>query len=216
MQQYQSEHRRNLDGGVSRAIMILKPSRGNPFMLRLREANRYSRIIVAILMGTSVLVWRMASPAPCIAESLGDAEKKQRVMTMYADYRTDFPGVEDIAAVEALKLVGDPTVVFVDVREPEEQALSMIPGAVTDEVFLADLDRFRGQRIIAYCTISYRSGKLADRLRRKNMTLINLEGGLLAWVHAGGPLLRGNRPVNQLHVYGRKWDLAPAAIETVF
>ena len=65
--------------------------------------------------------------------------------------------------------------------KPEEQAVSMIPGAVTSEVFLADTDRFRGQRIIAYCTISYRSGKLAAKLKRKGITMVNLKGGLLGW-----------------------------------
>ena len=38
----------------------------------------------------------------------------------------------------------------------------------------------------------------------------------LAWVHAGGPLVRANLPVRTLHVYGRKWDLAPKSIETTY
>ena len=174
------------------------------------------RLFVRALAGFLLLTGLVAAPSLVVAQALSDDEKSQRVMAMYAEYREDFSGIDEIDAAEAIALVSDPTVVFVDVREPEEQAVSMIPGAVTDEVFLADLNQFRGLRIIVYCTISYRSGKLADRLRRKNMALVNLEGGLLAWVHAGGPLLRGNRPVNQLHVYGRKWDLAPAGIETVF
>ncbi len=128
---------------------------------------------------------------------------------MYADYRKDFAGVQEIDASAAIELVGDPKVVFVDVRDPKEQAVSMIPGAVTSEVFLADPDRYRGQKIIGYCTISYRSGKLAAKMGRKGITIVNLKGGLLAWVHAGGTIVRGYKPVKQLHVYGRKWDLAP-------
>ena len=54
------------------------------------------------------------------------------------------------------------------------------------------------------------------KLKRKGITMVNLKGGLLGWVHAGGPLVRGNLPVRVLHVYGRKWDLAPAGIETVY
>jgi rhodanese-related sulfurtransferase len=150
------------------------------------------------------------------AASLSDAEKRQAVAAMYADYREDFPGIEEIDPEKALELLEDLDVVFVDVRKPEEQAVSMIPGAVTSEVFLADTERFRGQRIIAYCTISYRSGKLAAKLNRKGITMVNLKGGLLGWVHAGGPLVRGNLPVTVLHVYGRKWDLAPVGIETVY
>lgn len=150
------------------------------------------------------------------ADGPDDIGKYRQVLAMYADYRNDFPGIDEIGTEEALNLVNDPRVVFVDVREPGEQAVSMIPGAVTSEVFLADTERYRNQRIIAYCTISYRSGKLAARLTRKGVALANLKGGLLAWVHAGGPLVRGTLPVNELHVYGRKWDLAPSAIETVY
>lgn len=185
-------------------------------MPRLNAANHRYRITAVLLMGIGVLIGCLASPPPANAEPLNDSEKKRRVMAMYADYREDFELVEDIAAQEAMHLIKAPDVVFVDVREPEEQAVSMLPGAVPSEIFLAGLDHFRGRRIITYCTISYRSGKLADRLRRKNMAVVNLEGGLLAWVHAGGPLVRGNRAVNALHVYGRKWDLAPANIETVY
>ena len=184
-------------------------------MQRINKRNHCYLTFSFILIGMNVLVWLIPSPASCIAQSLSDADKSQRVMAMYADYREDFPGIEEIDAAAAIALVGDRDVVFVDVREPEEQAVSMIPGAVTSEVFMAGLAYFRGQRIIGYCTISYRSGKLAAKLDREGITMTNLEGGLLAWVHAGGPLVRGNRPVQEMHVYGRKWDMAPAAIETV-
>jgi sodium/bile acid cotransporter 7 len=147
---------------------------------------------------------------------LSEAEKKATVRRLYATYEHKFPGITSISAQAALDLHQQGQAVFVDVRKPEEQAVSMIPGAVTSEVFLADMERFRGQRIIAYCTISYRSGKLAAKLNRKGITMVNLKGGLLGWVHAGGPLVRGNLPVTVLHVYGRKWDLAPVGIETVY
>jgi sodium/bile acid cotransporter 7 len=178
--------------------------------------NRVHPTSAAILVAFLMLVAGLACPSRSVAEPPSDNEKFQRVMAMYADYRRDFAGIEEIGAAEALQRVGDPSVVFVDVREPEEQAVSMIPGAVTSAVYLADPGRFGGQHIIAYCTISYRSGKLAAKMQRKGITIVNLKGGLLAWVHAGGPLVRGNRPVEDLHVYGRKWDLAPQVIQTVY
>jgi len=156
-------------------------------------------------------------PAPlATGSSLSDAEKHQRVMAMYAEYKKEFPGVADIDAKAAIGLLSDPDVVFVDVRKPEEQAVSMIPGAITGDQFLDHLDQYRGGRTIVYCTISYRSGKLADKLHQEGISITNLEGGLLGWVHAGGPLVREGQPVRKLHVYGRKWDLAPNTIETVY
>ena len=185
-------------------------------MLHRKQTDRKGLCFGVLLLCAIVAASFCSDAASVSAASLSDAEKRQEVTSMYADYREDFPGIEEIDPEKALKLLEDLDVVFVDVRKPEEQAVSMIPGAVTSEVFLADTERFRGQRIIAYCTISYRSGKLAAKLNRKGITMVNLKGGLLGWVHAGGPLVRGNLPVTVLHVYGRKWDLAPVGIETVY
>jgi rhodanese-related sulfurtransferase len=185
-------------------------------MLRRKQTNCKNLCLSVLFLYTISAACFCIDAASASAASLSNAEKRQQVAAMYADYREDFPGIGEIDAEKALKLLEDLDVVFVDVRKPEEQAVSMIPGAVTSEVFLADTERFRGQRIIAYCTISYRSGKLAAKLNRKGIPMVNLKGGLLGWVHAGGPLVRGNLPVTVLHVYGRKWDLAPAGIETVY
>jgi sodium/bile acid cotransporter 7 len=150
------------------------------------------------------------------AADLSDADKYEQVRDMYASYREDFPGVSEIDASAAIALIDNPDVVFIDVRKKKEQAISMIPGAVSEDAFIADLDRYRDKKIIAYCTISYRSGKLAKRLGQKSVRVINLKEGLLGWVHAEGPLVDDGKPIQRLHVYGRKWDLAPARIETVY
>lgn len=170
-----------------------------------------------LLFGFTLLALVLCSLSTLAVEAtLSDAEKYQKVMEMYADYRKEFPGVAEINAEAAIALLSNPDVVFVDVRTPGEQAVSKIPGAITDEALMDELDRYGAKRIIVYCTISYRSGKLASRLTEKGLTVANLKGGLLGWVHAGGPLVRGDHPVRRLHVYGRKWDLAPAGIETVY
>ena len=148
-------------------------------------------------------------------EPLSDDQKKLKALAMYSDYKKSFPHVADIGAEEAIALLSDPDVVFVDVRKPEEQAISMIPGAIRKEIFMADLDQYRNKRIIGYCTISYRSGKLARKLKKNGITMYNLEAGLLGWVHAGGPVVRQEQPVQEIHVYGPKWDLAPAHIMTI-
>jgi sodium/bile acid cotransporter 7 len=70
--------------------------------------------------------------------------------------------------------------------------------------------------VIVYCTISYRSGILARELLARGVAVANLQGGLLGWVHAGGPVADAGGPVARMHVYGRKWDLAPLSFETVY
>lgn len=150
------------------------------------------------------------------AEPLSDLQKEKTVFEMYAKYKKDFPEVTDITPKEAMQLlVQKKRVVLVDVRTPEEQRVSMLPGAISRDEFLRHLDSYRDQVIIGYCTISYRSGKLAQELRREGITMLNLQGGLLAWLHEGGQVYSQGMETLKVHVYGTKWDLAPARYQTV-
>lgn len=137
---------------------------------------------------------------------------------MYEGYkRKSFPGVVDVEPRLAMDLAERPEVLFVDVRPPEERDVSTIPGAVAEETFLNNLEQYKDHIIIGYCTISYRSGKLAQELMaRKGITMYNLRGGLLAWLHDGGKVVDGKGETKRIHVYGRKWNLAPSAYEAVW
>jgi len=137
-----------------------------------------------------------------------DEARLERIALMYAEYRTEFPGVAEVEPAEAKGWLDRDDVVFVDVREPAEQAVSMVPGALTDEQFEARKASLRDKTIVTYCTIGYRSGKLAAELTSQGFTVRNLAGSLLAWTHAGGPLQHEGEPVKALHVYGKRWDLA--------
>jgi len=55
----------------------------------------------------------------------------------------------------------------------------------------------------------------AQELGKQNVDVLNLRGGILAWLHAGGRVYRQGRAVKQVHVYGERWDLAPADFQTV-
>jgi sodium/bile acid cotransporter 7 len=149
-------------------------------------------------------------------KQLNDKTKQQKVESMYAEYKKSFPEVADVSAEEAIALLENGPVLFVDFREAEEQAVSMLPGAIPDSVFLKNPEVYKDKIIIGYCTISYRSGKLAEKLKKKGLRIINLRGGILAWLHAGGRVYKDNVPVNRVHVYGRKWDLAPTGYKTFY
>lgn len=145
-----------------------------------------------------------------------DAGRLARIEAMYAGYAKEFPGLPDLGAARALALFKRDGAVFVDVREPAERAVSVIPGALTLEEFLADPARAAGRPVIVYCTIGYRSGVAAERLRARGVPAVNLAGGILAWLHAGGPLVADGKPTDRVHVYGAQWDLAPSACRGVY
>ena len=176
----------------------------------MKQHRKTFRMIISLLLV-------MACFSPALAEEkLTDAEKLQTVYRMYDDYRKSFREVYDISPEMAMKLMTSSKVVFVDVRAAREQKVSMIPGAITEEQFTTNLDTYKNHIIISYCTISYRSGKLARKLRRQGVIMANLRGGLLAWVHEGGKVHDSKGETKRIHVYGEKWNYPPDAYEAVW
>jgi sodium/bile acid cotransporter 7 len=106
---------------------------------------------------------------------LDDESKQRRVAEMYAEYKKSFPEISDLSPDQVFKLMKRVDVVFVDVRDSEEQTVSMIPGALTHGKFLEDPDSYKERTVIAYCTISYRSGKFVSKLRKRGIHVINLQ-----------------------------------------
>jgi len=151
------------------------------------------------------------------SQELTDGEKRQKIEILYAEYKKEFPDVKDISAQQALDLLNGKTkFVFIDVREPREQGISMLPGAITEDEYLKNPGNYDDYIKIGYCTISYRSGKFAQKLQKKGIDVYNLRGGLLAWVHAGGKVYDRNGETHRIHVYGRKWNLAPGSYQAIW
>jgi sodium/bile acid cotransporter 7 len=161
------------------------------------------------------LLGLVAGPAP--AEDLEDPEKLARVETMYAEARQSFPDVPSVAPAELPDLAAGGRMVLVDVRTPAEQEVSRLPGALTTADFEARRAELAGSVVVTYCTVGYRSGLYAARLRSQGWDARNLAGSLLAWTHTGGALVGPDgQPTKRLHVYGERWNLAAAGYETVW
>jgi len=110
--------------------------------------------------------------------------------------------------------LSDTNLILVDVRQPNEQMVSMLPDALTPYEFAQKFKTGfpKGKRVVVYCTIGHRSGKYAEQLQVKDVPVQNLEGGILAWTHAGGLLMRDSGGVRvstkKVHVYSedmQKW-----------
>jgi len=156
------------------------------------------------------------SQALAAVESLTDTAKKHKIDEMYEGYKRHFPGVHDFSARQILQMIDRKKVIFVDIRKTKEQAVSMISGAITEMEFMQSHSTYRGYIVVGYCTIGSRSGRLARKLKKKGINMFNMRGGLLAWLHAGGIVHQDGKPVNRVHVYGRKWDLVPADVKSVW
>lgn len=174
--------------------------------------RRGTLILAVALVGAGAFV---ASP------SLGDADDtRSRVDRMYADYKENsFSEIPDLEIAEAVDFADsleatastDDDVVWLDVRDPRERRISVLPGAIDRETYEDRRQDLEGRPVIVYCTIGYRSGLTARDLRRQGIEAHNLAGGILAWAHEGGDVVDGRTgaPTRRVHVYGWRWNLLP-------
>ncbi len=117
----------------------------------------------------------------------------------------------DSVAISAQEANNLSNALFLDAREPEEYAVSHLPGAINigyDKLNLKTVKEVDKSRpLVVYCTVGYRSERAAAKLRKKGFTKVyNLYGSLYAWKLAGFPLEdAAGKPTNRLHTYNKKW-----------
>lgn len=113
------------------------------------------------------------------------------------------PTVDVSTALREIEM-GNPLVV--DVRDPEEFAVSHLEGALS--LPLAELkssgwppDWRRDRPVILYCTVGYRSGLAAQCLLEQGLDAKNLVGGILALAQADQPLVDGSGQTWRVHTW---------------
>jgi rhodanese-related sulfurtransferase len=130
---------------------------------------------------------------------------------MTALVRSKFPGVPQLRPAKLAAWLADKKKAapqLLDVREPEEFAVSHLPGAInirpdaSGAEALAKIDP--AKPMVLYCSVGYRSSQLAERLMKagaKNVS--NLEGSIFAWANEGRPLEKDGQPAKVVHPYNR-------------
>jgi rhodanese-related sulfurtransferase len=149
------------------------------------------------------------------ANTMTDEEKQDIVWKMYEKEKAEFQDVEDISPTSARALYERGEAVFIDVRTPDEQIVSMLPGAVTEQDVADTPSLLQGKTAMAYCTIGYRSGLYAEDQGREGIRVLNVQGGILAWVFSGGKVYHAGRETSRVHVYEEEWNYLPDGYEPV-
>ena len=125
--------------------------------------------------------------------------------------RRSFPSVEHISTAALQQQLTDRAqFLLVDTRKPAEYAVSHLPGAVRAESVEAIQQLCpdpKDGNIIAYCSIGYRSARLAQQLAAAGYRAVNLEGSLFQWANENRPLVRNHRQTTQVHPYSSTWAL---------
>ncbi len=108
-------------------------------------------------------------------------------------------------------------ITLIDVREARERNISLIPGAITLAEFESQPAKHSRKVVVVYCTVGYRSAKVARRLRQHGIKAYNLHGGIVGWTQIGGELVDASgNPTKRVHTYGRAWNFVPQSYIAVW
>lgn len=130
----------------------------------------------------------------------------------------EYPAVTHLPAGDLEPRLGTDDVVLLDVREPDEFAVSRLPGAVRVDPGLSErqfrekfAQRIAGKTVVVYCSVGVRSSKLALRVSGAARDLgaaglVNLRGGIFGWANARRPLVTGGGGTDHVHPYSRGWS----------
>jgi len=104
---------------------------------------------------------------------------------------------------------GKPAPVLLDARQPEEYAVSHLPGATRvdpEAKAFPELDSLDASTpVVVYCSVGYRSARVTEQLREQGFTAYNLTGSIFRWANEGRAVVRGWQAVREVHPYDSTW-----------
>ena len=135
--------------------------------------------------------------------------------------RVAFRQVEQLSTAELAAWLADPSrspPLLLDVRAPGEFAVSHLAGSRNlpweSDWHTLLKETPKGQPIVVYCSIGYRSSVLARRLQAAGFVrVLNLEGSIFKWASERRPMIRQDGSAARVvHPYDAYWGrlIAPS------
>jgi rhodanese-related sulfurtransferase len=124
----------------------------------------------------------------------------------------EFPTVPQITTTyfnQWLLNPAKPQPMVLDARSEAEYAFSHLPTSVLIDPVMPKLELIivsRDTPIVIYCSIGYRSAKVAQQLQQVGFShVLNLCGGIFQWANEGRPIFRDEHPTQLVHPYNAMW-----------
>jgi rhodanese-related sulfurtransferase len=123
-----------------------------------------------------------------------------------------FPTVEQISTGQLANWLASerPPPILIDARQLAEYAVSHLPGANHGPTLAAVQQSAVSPdaAIVVYCSVGYRSARLAQQLQDAGYThVMNLAGSIFEWHNQGQPLVVDGEPTQAVHPYNRTWGM---------
>lgn len=104
----------------------------------------------------------------------------------------------------------DSSTIWLDARENKETMVSSIKNSIPvgyDHFNISSVDSIqKGSEIIVYCSVGYRSEKVAEKLIKAGFTDVkNLYGGIFEWVNQGHVTYKDDQITSKVHAYNKIW-----------
>ena len=148
------------------------------------------------------------------SQLIGCAAGDEGLAAIQADIISDHKSVAQLSAENYLELDRS-DILLLDIREPEEYAVSRLPGAVrvdpnASAATLIHMGDVTGKKIIVYCSVGRRSSIFAEREQTALMkmgaaSVSNLEHGIFGWHNERRELMDANGETDAVHPYNGIW-----------
>lgn len=165
-------------------------------------------------MRNSMLIMALCTLLQSCTESRVESKAYDAMLNVLLSHSADEITVAD--------LQGMPDALLLDAREIDEFNVSHIKGARWigyDAVQLNTVkDVDKTQAIVVYCSVGYRSEKIAEKLKSKGFQNVhNLYGGIFEWVNQRKTVVDTlMQPTDRVHAFDRTWGIWLSRGEKVY
>lgn len=163
------------------------------------NARRLARRVVGLCGISAILL----VPLLHAAES---SSRQVALDKLAQDIERDHPEISHISLDELRRERANIT--LIDVCEPQEYAVSRIPGAIniSDPEALLAFTQSHDKPLVLYCSVGRRSADLTNYLHQQGVShASNFVGSIFAWGNAGLKLVDDQGETEKVHPYNWFW-----------
>ena len=119
--------------------------------------------------------------------------------------------IKIIQPEELNKILNGKNIFLLDTRTKEEYEISHLKNSIFVDYKSFNIENVSNipinSEVIVYCSVGYRSGKIAEILQKNGyQNVLNLYGGIFEWVNEGYDIYNDNGITKKIHGYTKKWS----------